>query len=43
MPIANCHVLSMPNDLGPSDIVEAWSRHSGIEPDEMTLDLIAVQ
>jgi hypothetical protein len=43
MPIANCHVLSMPDDLGPSDIVEAWSRHSGIEPDEMTLDLVAVQ
>lgn len=43
MPIANCHVLSMPNDLRPSDIVEAWSRHPGIEPDEMTLDLIALK
>jgi hypothetical protein len=42
MPIANCHVLSMPDDFGPSVIVEAWSRHSGIEPDEMTLDLVAV-
>jgi hypothetical protein len=43
MPIANCHVLSMPTGLDPSDIVAAWSRHSGIEPDEMTLDLVAVQ
>lgn len=42
MPIANCHVLSMPEDLDPSDIVDAWSRHSGIGSDEMTLDLVAV-
>jgi hypothetical protein len=43
MPIASCHVLSMPDGLDPSDIVEAWSRHSEIEPDEMTLDLVAVE
>jgi hypothetical protein len=43
MPIASCHVLSMPRGLDPSGIVETWSRHSGIESDEMTLDLVAVQ
>lgn len=43
MPIASCHLLSMPEGLDPSEIVAAWSRHSGIEPDEMTLDLVAVQ
>jgi hypothetical protein len=43
MPIANCHVLSMAEGLDPSEIVAAWSRRSGIEPNEMTLDLVAVQ
>jgi hypothetical protein len=43
MPIANCHILSMPAGLDPGEIVAAWSRRSGIEPDEMTLDLVAVQ
>jgi hypothetical protein len=43
MPIATCHVLSMPDNLGPSDVVDAWSRLSGIEPEEMTVDLVTVQ
>ena len=41
MPIANCHVVSMLDDLDPNQIVAEWSKRSGIEPDEMTLNLVA--
>ena len=43
MPIANCHVVSMRDNLDPNAIVADWSRRSGIEPDEMTLNLVAVR
>jgi len=41
MPIANCHVVSMLDDLDPNQIVAEWSKRSGIKPDEMTLNLVA--
>ena len=41
MPIANCHVVFMLDDLDPNHIVAEWSKRAGIEPDEMTLNLVA--
>jgi hypothetical protein len=41
MPIANCLVVSMPDDLDADDIVAAWAARSGIEPTEMTVNLVA--
>jgi hypothetical protein len=40
MPIANCLVASVPNDLDTSQIVAAWSNRSGIDSDEMTINLL---
>lgn len=43
MPIANCLVTSLPDDLDPNEIVDAWSRSSGVEPDEMTVNVLATR
>jgi len=43
MPIANCYVVSLPDDLDVNEIVAAWSTRSGIESDEMTVNLIAAR
>jgi hypothetical protein len=40
MPIANCLVASVPNDLDTSQIVAAWSHRSRIDSDEMTINLL---
>jgi hypothetical protein len=40
MPIANCLVASLPDDLDTNAIVAAWSNRSGIESDEMTVNLL---
>ena len=40
VPIANCLVASVPDDLDVSEIVAAWSDRSGIESDEMTINLL---
>jgi hypothetical protein len=40
MPIANCLVASVPNDLDTSQIVAAWSNRSRIDSDEMTINLL---
>lgn len=43
MPIANCLVASMPDHLDPDAVVAAWSARSGIESDEMTVNLARTQ
>ena len=40
MPIANCFVASVPDDLDTSEIVAEWSNRSGIDSDEMTINLL---
>lgn len=40
MPIANCFVASVPDDLDTSEIVAAWSNRSGIDSDEMTINVL---
>jgi hypothetical protein len=40
MPIANCLVASVPDDLDTSDVVAAWSNRSGIDSGEMTINLL---
>jgi hypothetical protein len=40
VPIANCLVASVPDDLDMSEIVAAWSNRSGIDSDEMTINLL---
>jgi hypothetical protein len=40
MPIANCLVPSVPDDLDTSEVVAAWSNRSGIDSDEMTVNLL---
>jgi hypothetical protein len=40
VPIANCFVASVPDDLDTSEIVAAWSNRSGIDSDEMTINVL---
>jgi hypothetical protein len=40
VPIANCIVASVPDDLDTSAIVAAWSNRSGIDSDEMTINVL---
>jgi hypothetical protein len=40
MPVANCLVASVPDDLDTSEVVAAWSNRSGIDCDEMTINLL---
>jgi hypothetical protein len=40
VPIANCLVASVPDNLDTSEIVAAWSNRSGIDSDEMTINLL---
>jgi hypothetical protein len=40
MPIANCFVASVPDDLDTSEVVAAWSNRSGVDSDEMTINLL---
>jgi hypothetical protein len=40
MPIATCYIVSTPDHLDPDDIIARWSRRSGIESSEMTINLI---
>jgi hypothetical protein len=43
MPIATCYVTAIPDDLDPDEIVAEWSTRSGIEPAEMTVNLVATR
>jgi hypothetical protein len=40
VPIANCLVASVPDELDTSQLVAAWSNRSGVDPDEMTINLL---
>lgn len=43
MPIANCFIGLVEEDLDPDVIVDAWSKRSGISSDEMTVNLIPMR
>ena len=40
MPIANCFFASAPHELDAETIVLAWSARSGIEADQMTINVV---
>ena len=42
MPIANCYFASPTDQLDAHAIVSAWSDRSGIDADEMTVNLVPV-
>ena len=41
VPIANCWAVSIPDDLDPDAIVEAWSVLAAVPSDEMTVNVIS--
>jgi hypothetical protein len=43
VPLANCYVATTPGALDPDAVVEAWSRHSRVTAEEMTLNVAYVQ
>ena len=43
MPIANCFVASPPDEPDPEAIVTAWSTRSGIDANEMTVNVVQGQ
>ena len=43
VPIANCFTVSVPDDLDPDAIVEAWSSQAAISSEEMTVNLIPIR
>ena len=43
MPIANCFVASPTDHLAAHTVVAAWSDRSGIDADEMTVNLVQVE
>lgn len=43
MPIANCFASEVPEDLDADAIVGAWSNHSGITSDQMSVNVVPVQ
>ncbi len=42
MPIANC-VVTQSCKLGSADLIEVWSRESGISSEHMTLNIISCE
>ena len=43
MPIANCFAVAVPQDLDADAIAVAWSNHSGITSDEMSVNVVPIQ